>query len=634
MNQLELTDFDFHLFAEGTHSRIYEKLGAKLCTKDDKPGALFRVWAPNAKAVSVIGTFNDWHKTSHPMNSLGGSGIWETFIPGIKQGTLYKYAIVSNQNDFYTEKADPYGIAAEIRPATASKVWQLDQTKWNDEQWMAKRHQHNNYKAPISIYEVHLGSWMRVVEEDNRMLTYRELADKLVSHLEKTNFTHVELLPIAEHPFDGSWGYQVVGYFAPTSRFGTPDDFIYFVNKLHNHNIGVIIDWVPAHFPRDGHGLSYFDGTHLYEHADPRKGEHQDWGTHIFNYGRSEVSSFLTSNAMYWFDKFHIDGLRVDAVASMLYLDYSRPADAWVPNYYGGRENLEAITFLKRLNELVYRDYPDIMMIAEESTSWPMVSRPVDSGGLGFGFKWDMGWMHDTLKYLQFNPIHRAYHHGTITFRMIYGFSENYILPLSHDEVVHEKCSIISKMPGDRWQQFANTRLLYAYMYFLPGKKLLFMGNEIGQWREWDFASSIDWHLLEFAEHQGLYTLISDLNKLYRSEHSLFEADCEGVGFQWICQDNSSESVLSWLRKSPSTGESIVIVSNFTPVPRHNFQVGVPENGAWKELLNSDATIYAGSGLGNFGEVQSLEIPYQGFNNSLFLMLPPLSVLALKVSKE
>ncbi|MCM8748604.1 1,4-alpha-glucan branching protein GlgB [Thermomicrobiaceae bacterium CFH 74404] len=624
-----LTDDDLYLFNEGSWLRAYEKLGAHLVQSGDERGVYFAVWAPNARSVSVIGDFNGWTPDRHPLQPRGSSGIWEGFVPGLDVGTLYKYHIRSHYHGYQVQKADPYGFFHETPPRTASIVWDLDY-QWGDQEWMAARRARNAFDAPISIYEVHLGSWMRVPEEGNRWLTYRELAPRLAEHVTRLGFTHVEFLPVMEHPFYGSWGYQITGYFAPTSRYGTPQDFMYLIDYLHQHGIGVILDWVPSHFPNDEHGLIYFDGTHLYEHADPRKGFHPDWRSAIFNYGRNEVRTFLLSSALFWLDRYHADGLRVDAVASMLYLDYSRGPGEWIPNEYGGRENLEAIAFLRRLNEEVYRHYPDVHTIAEESTAWPMVSRPTYVGGLGFGMKWDMGWMHDTLFYMSRDPIYRKYHHGQLTFRMIYAFNENFVLPLSHDEVVHGKGSLLAKMPGDDWQKFANLRVLYGYQYTQPGKKLLFMGAEIGQWREWNHESSLDWHLLAYEPHQGIERWLEDLNRLVREEPALHELDFHPDGFQWIDCNDAENSVLSYLRLAKTPGQELLVCCNFTPVPRQNYRVGAPREGFWREILNSDAGEYGGSGWGNLGGVEAVPIPWHGRPYSLNLTLPPLAIIVLK----
>jgi 1,4-alpha-glucan branching enzyme len=623
-----LSNQDFYLFNEGSHYRIYEKMGAHIMTVDGKEGTCFGVWAPNAREVSVIGDFNGWDGRAHKLTPRGNSGIWEGFLPGLGKGTLYKFHIVS-QNGHIGDKADPVGILHENPPRTASVVWDLNYD-WVDSSWMASRIHKQSMHAPMSIYEVHLGSWMRMPEDNNRSLSYRELAPKLADYVKRMNFTHVELMPITEHPFYGSWGYQTTGYFAPTSRYGTPQDFMYFVEHLHQNGIGVILDWVPSHFPSDAHGLAYFDGTHLYEHADWRKGFHPDWNTYIFNYGRNEVRSFLMASAMFWLDKYHIDGLRVDAVASMLYLDYSRKDGEWIPNQYGGRENLEAIDFLRRFNMEAYKEHPDIVTMAEESTAWPMVSRPTYVGGLGFGYKWDMGWMHDTLSYMQNEPIHRKYHHNQLTFRSLYGFTENFVLPLSHDEVVHGKGSLIGKMPGDEWQKFANLRLLYGYMYGQSGKKLLFMGCEFGQVREWAHDTSLEWHVLKYRVHSGVQKWVEQLNRVYRDEAGLHELDNDPAGFEWVDANDNGASVLSFLRKGKSPADTVLVVCNFTPVPREKYVMGVPFDGYWRELLNSDAGEYGGSNLGNGGGVQTQRVPAHGRPYSLQLTLPPLSVLFLK----
>lgn len=621
---------DRHLFAEGTHYRAYEKLGAHPRTVDGEVGTSFAVWAPNAEAVSVVGDFNGWQMGRHPMQTTGTSGIWECFIPGVVQGACYKYAITSRLNHYSVEKADPYAFASEIRPRTASRIWDMNTHLWGDDAWIKNRGPRQKLNSPISIYEVHLGSWRRVPEDANRWLTYREMAPLLAAYVHEMGFTHVEFMPVAEHPFDGSWGYQTTGYFAPTSRFGTPDDFKFLVDTLHKHEIGVILDWVPGHFPTDEHGLVFFDGTHLYEHADPRKGRHPEWNTAIFNYSRPEVTSFLLSNALFWLDQYHIDGLRVDAVASMLYLDYSRKPGEWIPNDYGGHENLDAVRFLRRFNEVVYQHYPDTVTIAEESTSWPMVSRPTYIGGLGFGLKWDMGWMHDTLAYLERDPIHRRFHHNELTFRMLYAFTENFLLPLSHDEVVYGKGSLINKMTGDWWQKFAQLRLLFGYQFTQPGKKLLFMGGEFGQWKEWNHDASLDWNLLHYPTHAGLSRWLRDLNTLYRAEPTLHSMDCQPEGFEWVdCNDND-QSILTYLRKSADGTMALLITCNFTPVIRRNYRVGVPWPGTWQEVLNSDATLYAGSGQGNFGGVTAYPLPWHGRTQSLNLTLPPLGIAVFK----
>jgi 1,4-alpha-glucan branching enzyme len=625
-----LTDYDLYLFGEGTHVRAYEKLGAYLGERDGRPGVHFAVWAPNAESVSVIGDHNGWDPRSHPMRPQGQAGLWESFIPDIGTGALYKYHIASRLNGYQVAKADPYGYAAEVRPQTASRVWDLGTYSWGDQEWMATRKKNNSLDSPVSIYEVHLASWRRVPEEGNRWLTYREMAVQLADYVHDAGFTHVELLPITEHPFDGSWGYQTIGYYAPTSRFGTPTDFMFLVDYLHQRGIGVILDWVPAHFPKDAAGLGYFDGTHLYEHADPRQGEQPDWDTFVFNYGRREVQSFLIGNALFWFDKYHIDGLRVDAVASMIYLDYARKEGQWIPNIYGGKENLEGLAFLRRVNEQVYGAYPDVMMIAEESTAWPMVSRPVHLGGLGFGFKWNMGWMHDMLDYMSKDPVYRIYHHNRITFSLLYAFHENFVLPFSHDEVVYGKRSMIGKMPGDDWQKFANLRLLYGYMFGHPGKKLLFMGGEFGQWSEWNHDSSLDWHLLQYPHHVGLRRWVRDLNTFYRGQPSLFELDFDSPGFEWVDCSDSERSVVCFLRNGKNPGDKMLFACNFTPVPRHNYRVGVPLNCHWREMLNSDAPLYGGSGQGNEGGVTAVPLPVHGRPYSLNLTLPPLGIVVFQ----
>ncbi|MHB1422672.1 MAG: 1,4-alpha-glucan branching protein GlgB [Gemmataceae bacterium] len=625
-----LSDFDVYLWSEGTHYRAYEKLGAHLTEENGVAGTHFAVWAPDAREVSVVGDFNGWRHGAHPMHSVRSSGIWECFIPGVGQGGRYKYALMSRVSDYAVEKADPYGFAAEIRPHTASKVWDLSGYEWRDKEWMARRGRAHALDAPMSIYEIHLGSWRRVPEQGNRWLTYREAAVLLAEYLYDMGYTHVEFLPLTEHPLDDSWGYQTVGYYAPTSRFGTPQDLMYLIDTLHQRGIGVILDWVPAHFPRDEHGLGFFDGSHLYEHADPRRGEHPDWGTFIYNYGRREVSNYLIGNALFWLDKYHIDGLRVDAVASMLYLDYSRKEGEWTPNEFGGRENLQAISFLRRLNERIYGEYPDVVTFAEESTSWPQVSRPTHLGGLGFSYKWDMGWMHDTLDFMSHDPVHRKYHFNQLTFRMMYAFSENFVLPLSHDEVVHGKQSLLAKMSGDDWQRFANLRLLFGYMYSQPGKKLLFMGCEFGQGNEWNFNTSLDWHLLESPLHRGLQRWVRDLNTFYRGEPAMHVFDCDPSGFEWIDCCDAEASVLSLMRKGRSPNDSLAFVFNFTPIPRHNYQIGVPHGGFWQEVLNSDAPLYGGSGQGNLGGGEAVPVPCHGRDYMLTITVPPLGLVAFK----
>ncbi|MGE5619319.1 MAG: 1,4-alpha-glucan branching protein GlgB [Sphingomonadaceae bacterium] len=624
-----LTDTDLHLFNEGTHYRLYDKLGAHLVVLGGTRGAYFAVWAPNAEHVSVIGDFNGWDASSSPLQPVAQSGIWEGFVPGADTGSLYKFHVHSREQGYQVDKADPLAFFCEAPPNTASIVWELDY-EWGDGEWMAGRKAKNSMEAPMAIYEVHLGSWMRVPEEGNRFLTYREIAPRLAEHVKRLGFTHVELMPVMEHPFYGSWGYQITAYFAPTSRYGTPQDFKYLVDHLHQQGIGVILDWVPSHFPTDEFALGFFDGTHLYEHADPRKGFHPDWNSFIFNYGRNEVRSFLLSNALFWLDEYHADGLRVDAVASMLYLDYSRRQGEWIPNQFGGRENLEAIGFLRRFNEEVYGNHPDTQTIAEESTAWPGVSRPTYTGGLGFGMKWDMGWMHDTLQYMSYDPIYRKFHHGEITFRSVYAFSENFVLPLSHDEVVHGKRSLVEKMPGDDWQKFANLRLLLGYMWAQPGKKLLFMGGEFGQRAEWNHDASLDWHLLQYPPHAGVQRWVEDLNRLYAREPALHLLDFDPAGFEWISEEDAEHSVLAFLRRGREAGDVVLVACNFTPVPRHNYRVGVPSDGFWVELLNSDSPRYGGSGQGNLGGVEATPIPFHGRPYSLSLTLPPLGVLFMK----
>lgn len=618
-----ITQDDAYLFNEGSHSRLYLKLGAHVLPEG---GVSFAVWAPSATRVTVFGDFNGWDKGSHPLQESGSSGIWEGTVPEAEHGQRYKFHIVNEQSNHSVDKADPFGFFAEQAPSTASIIWDLDY-EWSDGDWMNSRGDRNSLEAPVSVYEVHIGSWMRVADDNWRSLNYRELAPKLAEYVSERGFTHVEFLPVMEHPFFGSWGYQTSGYFAPSSMYGSPQDFMYLVDTLHQHGIGVILDWVPSHFPTDEHGLAYFDGTHLFEHADPRQGFHPDWNSYIFNYGRHEVRSFLLSSALYWFDKYHIDGLRVDAVASMLYLDYSRKEGEWIPNRYGGRENIEAIDFLRQLNETVYENYPDTMTTAEESTAWPMVSRPTYLGGLGFGLKWDMGWMHDTLQYMSHEPVHRKFHHNEITFRMIYAFNENFILPLSHDEVVHGKGSLLNKMPGDDWQQFANLRLLLAYMWAQPGKKLMFMGGEFGQRNEWNHDGQLQWELTDQSEHSGLQSLISDLNNRYRDEAALHELDCDAAGYEWIDGSDSQQSTLAFVRRGKDGSNPVLAVFNFTPIPRHGFRVGVPEPGRWEEIVNTDSEQYGGSGQGNYGGADSKPVPMHGKYHSLTITLPPLGAV-------
>ncbi len=625
-----LTDFELHLFGEGTFYRAYHTLGAHLRTVDGIAGVHFVVWAPNAGRVSVVGDFNEWDGRCHPMTSRGSTGLWELFIPDVSDGALYKYEIRPRERDTILLKADPYACASELRPQTASVVHDGSHYVWCDWSWMEERRRRDPLTAPLAIYEVHLGSWMRVPEEGNRWLTYRELTDKLIPYVKEMGFTHVELMPLMEHPFDGSWGYQSTGYFAVTSRYGSPGDFMAFVDAAHQAGIGVLMDWAPAHFPDDAHGLSQFDGTHLYDHADPRLGYHPDWHSRIFNYGRVEVRNFLMNSALFWLDRYHIDGLRVDAVASMLYLDYGRKPGEWIPNRFGGHENLDAVNFLKDLNVLVHRDFPGAMMLAEESTSWAGVSRPTYAGGLGFTFKWNMGWMHDTLEYFHHEPVHRMYHQNQLTFGLLYAFNENFVLPLSHDEVVHGKRSLLDKMPGDDWQRFANLRALFGFMYAHPGKKMLFMGGEFGQWSEWNHETSLDWHLREYPSHAGLHRLVRDLNWLYATQPALYELDHDWAGFQWVDFHDAAHSVLAFLRKAKEPGAEILCVCNFTPVPRYDYRVGVPRQGYYRELLNSDASVYGGGNVGNAGGLQADAVPSHGLSASLNLTLPPLSVLYFK----
>jgi 1,4-alpha-glucan branching enzyme len=625
-----LSDFDLYLMGEGTHYQKYEKMGAHPAVVDGIAGVQFGVWAPNAMRVSVVGDFNQWDGRVNSMRNRGPSGVWELFVPGLAEGAVYKYEIRPISGGPPLLKSDPYGFRSELRPKTGSIVARLDHHQWNDSGWIEWRSRNDWLSSPISIYEVHLGSWRRVMEDGNRWLTYSELADQLIPYLKRMGYTHIELMPVMEHPFDGSWGYQTLGYFAATSRFGKPEDFMAFVDRFHQAGIGVILDWTPAHFPSDGHGLGEFDGTHLYEHADPRQGRHPDWGTLVFNYGRNEVQNFLISNAVFWLDKYHIDGLRVDAVASMLYLDYSRREGEWIPNEFGGRENLAAIAFIKRLNEVVYARHPGVLTIAEESTSWPMVSRPTYLGGLGFSLKWNMGWMNDTLSYFAVDPVYRKYHHNRMTFSMLYAFTENFVLPLSHDEVVHGKSSLINKMPGDLWQQFANMRLFNGYLTAHPGKKLMFMGGEFGQRTEWNAENSLEWHLLEYETHRGLQTLAADLNAIYRNEPSLHQVDFDWHGFEWIDCTDADSSVLSFLRRAKDPGDFIVVVANFTPVQRETHRVGVPEPGFYREIMNTDAEKYGGTNVGNLGGVHAEAVPWNNHPYSIQLRIPALGVLYFK----
>jgi len=623
-----LTDYDFHLLGEGTHWRLYERLGAHLRTIDGVDGVNFAVWAPNATSVSVVGDFNAWDGRRHPMRKHIPSGFWELFVPGLGEGTLYKFRV--RHHDHVCDKTDPLAFAAEVPPRTAAAVVDLDRYHWHDAAWLARRAETDWLHQPLAFYEVHLGSWKRPGDDPGRWLTYRELAHQLVEYCNEMGYTHIELLPVAEHPFSASWGYQTVGYYAVTSRYGSPQDFMYFVDLCHQNDIGVVLDWVPAHFPRDGHGLNHFDGTALYEHSDPRQGEHRDWGTKIFNYGRHEVRNFLVANALFWFDKYHIDGMRVDAVASMLYLDYSRHDGDWLPNRYGGRENIEAISFLKEFNEQSHIQFPGVLTIAEESTAWAAVSRPTYVGGLGFSLKWNMGWMNDTLGYMRHEPVHRKYHQDELTFSLIYAFHENFVLPFSHDEVVHGKGSMLDQMPGDLWQQFANLRLVYSYMWTHPGKKLLFMGCDFGQWNEWNYDCSLQWDLMQWESHQGLQKCVADLNQLYRREPALYELDFEGAGFEWIdCHDHEN-SVLSYLRRAKNPDDFVVVACNFTPVPRVGYRLGVPRLGWYEEIFNSDSLYYTGSNLGNAPGVQADELSTHGRPGSINVTLPPLATVVFK----
>ena len=622
------TDEDIQSFKEGSHFFLYKKLGSHLMTHKQEKGVYFSVWAPNAKQVSVISDFNGWDEGAHPLSvRWDESGIWEGFIPGANIGTLYKYCIVSKIMEYRVEKSDPFAFYREIPPKTASIVWDLNY-EWKDTPWMKNRSQKNSLSAPISVYELHLGSWKWYDENDH---IYKKISKDLVNYIKEMNYTHVEFLPLMEHPFYGSWGYQILGYFAPTSRYGEPQDLMYLIEYLHKNDIGVIFDWVPSHFPSDEHGLAYFDGTHLYEHDDPRKGFHPDWNSCIYNYGRNEVKNFLISSALFWFDKYHIDGMRVDGIASMLYFDYSRKEGEWVPNQYGGKENIEAIDFIKNLNIEVYKNYPDVQMIAEESTSWPMVSKPTYIGGLGFGMKWNMGWMHDTLEYFSKDPVYRKHHHNQLTFSLWYAFTENFILSISHDEVVHGKASLINKMPGDDWQKFANVRALFGYMYGHPGKKLVFMGQEFGQRSEWKHDQFLEWYVLDYECHSQLQRWVKELNYVYKTEPALFENDFDNNGFEWIDFTDWEHGIISFIRKDSAGINSVLVICNFTPVPRFNYIIGVPDGGYWRELLNSDAKEYGGGGLGNFGGLEASPLPYQGRYYSLSLTIPPLGVLFFKV---
>ncbi len=630
---VQLTDFDLHLISEGTHHQKYEKLGAHPCQVNGVRGVQFAVWAPNALRVSVVGDFNHWDGRVHPMRVRGSTGVWELFLPGLGEGLIYKFEIRSRLHETPFLKADPYGFWAELRPKTGSVVFDITRYEWRDSAWMKERAARNWLEAPISIYEVHLGSWRHARSGTGRLPTCSEIADELIPYVKELGYTHIELMPVMEHPYDGSWGYQTVGYFAATSRYGTPSDLMAFIDRFHQAGIGVILDWTPAHFPRDAHGLAQFDGSYLYEHEDPRLGAHPDWGTLVFNYGRTEVQNFLIANALFWLDKYHLDGLRVDAVASMLYLDYSRKAGEWEPNEYGGNENLAAVAFLKRLNEVLHGRHAGVLTIAEESTSWPGVSRPAYLGGLGFSLKWNMGWMNDTLAYFKHDPVHRKFHHNQVTFSMIYAFSENFALPFSHDEVVHGKGSLLGKMPGDDWQKFANLRALYGYHYAHPGKKLLFMGGEIGQWSEWNHERSLDWGLLAFPPHRGLTKLIADLNRLYRAEPSLHQVDFDWHGFEWMDCHDSDHSVLSFVRRAKDPEDFLLVAVNLTPVVREAYRVPVPAPGLYREVLNTDAEIYGGSNVGNLGAVESEPVAWGDRAHSLALTLPPLATLILKPTR-
>ena len=621
----QIGDLDIHLFAEGRHWHIYRVLGAHEHRAGDVSGVLFATWAPNAERVSIVGDFNQWDGRRHPMRSRGSSGVWELFVPGLSSGERYKFEVRNSESGQVVLKSDPYAQSFEVRPNTASLVPSVADYQWADDDWITARKEWDWQQHAMSIYEVHLGSWQR--GDEGTFLDYRELAEHLIPYVQSLGFTHVELLPVTEHPLDASWGYQTIGYYAPTSRFGTPDDFRYFVDKCHQAGIGVLLDWAPGHFPRDEHGLAQFDGTALYEHADPRLGEHQDWGTLIFNYGRNEVKNFLLANAVYWLEEFHLDGLRVDAVASMLYLDYSREDGDWLPNRYGGNENLEAIDFLRELNAVTHGEHPGTVMMAEESTAWPLVTRPTWVGGLGFSMKWNMGWMHDSLLYMSKDPVHRPYHHDQLTFGLLYAFNENFVLPFSHDEVVHGKGSLLERMPGDGWQKFANLRLLYTFMWTYPGKKLLFMGCEFGQGREWDHDGALDWHLLDIGYHKGTQTLVRDLNILYQGKSALHQRDFAGDGFEWIDCHDASQSVISYVRRSAEG--HVVVILNFTPIPRSGYRIGVPQGGRYREILNSDSAYYGGSDMGNGGELEAEPVPWMSREHSLVVSLPPLAALVL-----
>ncbi|MEQ8674258.1 MAG: 1,4-alpha-glucan branching protein GlgB [Aggregatilineales bacterium] len=628
--ELPISDFDLHLFGEGNLHYSYDKFGAHIIEVDGVKGVYFAVWAPNAYRVSIVGNFNAWDERQNPMQPIGGSGVWQLFIPEIGEGELYRYDLRSHNQNYHGQKSDPYGFRSEMRPSNASIVHDIDKYTWTDDAWMKKRAEVDSLKQPMSVYEVHLGSWRR--REDGTWMTYQEFSTTLVDYCKHMGYTHIELMPISEHPFDGSWGYQVTGYFAVTSRFGTPDDFKYFVDVCHNNDIGIILDWVPAHFPKDGYALSYFDGTHLYEHADPRKGEHPDWGTYIFNYGRNEVRNFLISNALFWLKEYHIDGLRVDAVSSMLYLNFGRNEGEWIPNEHGGNENLDAVFFLRSFNEIVHREFPGAITVAEESTSWPMVSRPTYLGGLGFTMKWNMGWMHDTLDYMKRDPIYRRFHHNQLTFSLMYAFSENFVLSLSHDEVVHLKGSIMEKMAGDWWQKFASVRLLTGYQMTHPGKKLMFMGQEIGQWREWSEERSLDWFLLSMDTHSSLQKWVADLNKFYKNQPSLYEHDFDPAGFQWIEANDADNSTYAYIRFADDTDDFLIIAANFTPVPHYNYRIGVPKLGMYQEVLNSDSSFYGGGNVGNAGSVVAETLPWRDWQQSMSITVPPLGIVVFKLS--